>query len=109
MRKRGRGDGQIASLVQVIVRAYRPEKVILFGSRASGHVHKGSDLDFLVIKRTQKNPWERAAELDQWLDHHVPIDVLIYTPAEVEQRLRIGDDFLRTVMRTGRTLYEKAS
>ena len=99
----------LAPIVETIVRGYQPEKIILFGSLVSGRGHRARDIDLLVIKRTKKNPWERLAELDRWLDHRIPTDVLGYTPTEVARYVGSGDDFLGTVMRRGRVVYEKAS
>ena len=102
-------DRQITPIVETIVRTYHPEKIVLFGSLAAGHRRTARDIDLLVVKRTKKNPWARLAELDRWLDHQVPIDVLVYTPAEVGRYLKRGDEFFRTVMRAGRVVYEKAA
>jgi predicted nucleotidyltransferase len=41
-------------MVTVLVKDYRPKKIILFGSFVSGLVHEGSDLDLVIIKETPK-------------------------------------------------------
>ena len=45
-------NAQIAAVVQAIVENYQPEKVILFGSYASGSAGDDSDLDLAVVKNT---------------------------------------------------------
>ncbi|MDZ7262577.1 MAG: nucleotidyltransferase domain-containing protein [candidate division KSB1 bacterium] len=36
------------------LKRYEPEKIILFGSYARGEVDESSDVDFVVIKKTDK-------------------------------------------------------
>jgi uncharacterized protein len=36
-------------IVHTLVTQYQPEKIILFGSMASGEVHEWSDLDLVII------------------------------------------------------------
>ena len=43
---------KIAQLTARIVEAERPEKIILFGSYASGTTTESSDIDLLVISRS---------------------------------------------------------
>ena len=98
---------QIQKIVRAIVKGYQPEKVILYGSSAFGKMTPDSDVDFLVIKETKKNPWVRLLEVDRYIDHAVPIDVLVYTPHEIEKRLSYGDYFIEDIMKTGKVLYAK--
>ena len=74
---------------------YRPEKLILYGSAVTGKVTSDSDIDFLVIKDTKKNAWERLKEVDRYIEHTVPVDVLVYTPGEIKKRLSLGDFFIK--------------
>ena len=41
---------EIETIVKQVVDAYRPEKIILFGSYAYGQPNADSDLDLLIIK-----------------------------------------------------------
>jgi len=41
-------------LAQTIVKNSNPEKIILFGSAARGDYHANSDIDLLIIKRSNK-------------------------------------------------------
>ena len=85
------------------------EKVILFGSYATGHPRPDSDVDLLVIMRTKKRPAERAAELSKLLEPRpFPIDLLVRTPQEIRRRLAIGDTFIRDILHHGRTLYARS-
>lgn len=102
-----RRERAIRATTAAIVRRYRPEKVILFGSAARGTERRGSDLDLLIIKQTKKKPMERVREVVQSLPHRIDTDVIVLTPAEVAARKREGHYLLREILRDGTVLYEK--
>ena len=85
---------------------YKPEKIILYGSFAHGKPHKDSDVDLLVLKRTKKRKTKRHLELDKILiDRTIPLDILIYTPQEIKERLSLEDFFIKNIIKRGKTLY----
>lgn len=86
-----------------------PEKVILFGSLARGEVHKGSDLDLIIIAR--EIPLRFLDRLDlayKTLDPDFPVDILVYTPEEIE-KMKISNPFIRKALQEGKVLYERKS
>jgi len=83
-----------------------PEKIILFGSAARGDYDQVNDLDSLIIK--QDVPFygiERMRELDEPIDRNVAADMLVYRPDEFDERVRLGDPFIKAILREGRVLY----
>jgi len=97
---------EIKKITDQIVEKYKPEKIILYGSFASGKPHKDSDLDLLVIKKTRKARTKRHLEVDRLLlDRTMPLDILVYTPAEIKKRLLLGDFFVKNIIKQGRVLY----
>jgi predicted nucleotidyltransferase len=48
--------------IRQLIANYKPEKVILFGSRVSGNVHDDSDYDFLIVKETTTRRLNRREE-----------------------------------------------
>jgi len=93
-------------LVSRIVEIYQPEKVILFGSYANGNAHEGSDLDLLLIKKTNENPVNRAAGIRKALrDFLLPMDILVYTPSEIEKDKTRKFTFIYEVLKSGKVLY----
>jgi len=90
------------------LRAYKPEKVILFGSYAWGRPDKSSDADLLVVKRSRKPKHHRIEEVERLLyPAPMPVDVLVYTPEELRQRLKLGDFFFTRIANEGKVLYER--
>jgi predicted nucleotidyltransferase len=97
---------RITELAERIVREYHPDRIILFGSHARGTATDGSDVDLLVVVPFEGQPARKAVEMLNHLDPHFPIDLLVRTPEQVEQRLKLGDFFMQEIMETGRILYE---
>jgi predicted nucleotidyltransferase len=91
-------------LPQII--SFGVEKIILFGSLVRDTVHKSSDIDLIVIKKTEKKFLERLEDIYRHLTPQAGIDILMYTPEEFNQMLQ-GNDFLKSVLKDGRVLYER--
>src|SRR2546428_11111660 len=70
--------------MDILIREHEPEKMILFGSAAQGEIHEWSDLDLVVIKRTDKPLLERIEEALRLARPKVGPDVLVYTPEAME-------------------------
>ena len=99
-------EKEIQSITRQLIEKYGPEKIILFGSAARGDYGKANDLDFLIIK--QDVPLygiDRMRELDEIIDRNVAADMLVYRPNEFDERVRLGDPFIKAVLREGRILY----
>ncbi len=94
-------------VVEQLSRGYTPEKIILFGSLADGQASQGSDIDLLIIKQTDKNPWQRMREVSQLIEHSVPIDLLVYTPEELQDRIAMHDFFVLDILKHGKVVYER--
>jgi predicted nucleotidyltransferase len=99
----------VAEAVRRIVGVTRPTKVILFGSRARNEARPDSDLDLLVIHESNQPRYTRAAPIYTALaDVPVEVDVMVYTPAEVEEWREVPQAFVTTAVREGKVLYERA-
>ena len=97
---------EIESLVEQIIQKYKPLKVILFGSAGRGEYAKVNDLDFLIIKEdVPLYGLDRMRELDELIDRNIAADMLVYRPDEFEERIRLGDPFIKTILREGQVLY----
>jgi predicted nucleotidyltransferase len=85
-----------------------PEKIILFGSYAYGSPTPHSDVDLLVILKTNASPKERSWNVSRLLlPRPFPVDILVKTPREIEKALKSGDFFLQEVLSRGKVLYER--
>lgn len=98
----------IHRIVERLRRDYHPVQVILFGSHASGHPTRDSDIDLLIIKDTPKPFFQRLFEVRQLvspLRKGQPFDPIVLTPKELQQRLARGDQFLQQIVTEGKTVY----
>lgn len=99
----------IKEITETLKTKYRPEKIILFGSCASGKVHRGSDIDMLIIKNTKKKygqRWLEVGRMTRNLNRHIPFEPFILTPTEVKRGIN-RNLFLQEIMKNGEVLYEK--
>lgn len=96
---------QLRLIAEKIRKICNPQKIILFGSRAYGRPTQSSDIDLLIIMETGLKFYQQAARirlrLDDEIGARVPMDILVRTPAFVDERLKAGDVFLRTVLEKG--------
>lgn len=98
----------LAEIVARIRRSVQPERVILFGSRARGTGRPESDFDLLVIKKSDQPRYKRSAPLYTALaDLPVEVEVMVYTPEEVQEWSQVPQAFVTTAIREGKVLYEK--
>ena len=97
---------QIRQLCTRITREFKPEKIILFGSYAYGRPTLESDLDVMVVMQFEGDPLEQAVTMLNRLNMLIPIDLLVRTPEQIQQRLEMGDSFIRDIMERGKVMYE---
>jgi len=97
---------EIQNIVEQIIQKYKPSRIILFGSAGRGEYDKVNDLDFLIIK--QDFPLygiDRMRELDELIYRSITADMLVYRPDEFEERIKLGDPFVKTILREDQVIY----
>ncbi len=95
-------------IVERIEAIARPERVILFGSRARGEARPDSDFDLLVIAESDEPRYRPSAPLYAALAT-IPVeaDVVMYAPSAVEEWSAVPQAFVTTAIREGHILYER--
>ena len=97
---------EIQNIIDQIIQKYKPLKIILFGSAGRREYDKVNDLDFLIIKKdVPEYGLARMRELDELIDRNIATDMLVYRPDEFEERVKLGDPFIKSILREGRVLY----
>jgi len=94
--------------LEAIVKKYRPEKIILFGSYANGIPTPHSDVDLLIIMNSDRSTWDLSVEISTMLKHTFPMDIVVRTPQEIARRLEFGDFFIKDIMENGKVLNERS-
>jgi predicted nucleotidyltransferase len=66
------------------------DKLILFGSMATGKTHKWSDVDLIIVSPQfrKMNFFERGAKMYDYWDLKLPVDFLCFTPEEFRKKLK---------------------
>ncbi len=85
----------------------KPEKIIVFGSLATGDIHSWSDIDLVVVKQTSLPFLERLHEIRHLLHPRVGTDILVYTPEEFEQLSQRRLFFQEEILDKGVVVYER--
>jgi predicted nucleotidyltransferase len=98
----------IKRTAQQLGEAAHAERVILFGSHARGDAGEQSDVDLLIIAETDEPRFKRSRGLYQALrPYPFAMDLVVYTPQEIEQARQSPLSFISTVLREGKTLYAR--
>jgi len=100
--------GEIRQLSDTIVREFRPERVILFGSYASGTAREDSDIDLLVVMPFRGNRVRKAVEILDKIKTRAAVDLMVRTPGDVQRRVGLNDFFLKNILDQGTVLHESA-
>lgn len=100
--------GTILEIVEKIKKEYQPNRIILFGSYAYGTPDRDSDIDLLIIKDTQERPIDRRVTVARIVSDPkrlIPLEPIVLTPKELDERLKIGDQFIKEILQKGEPLY----
>ncbi len=85
----------------------RAAQVVLFGSRAAGRARSDSDLDVLIVEESTLPRYKRSARYRRALCGLFPAkDIVVWTPAEIEEWRAVPHAFITTILATGKVLYE---
>jgi predicted nucleotidyltransferase len=99
---------QIKTITDRIIQDYQPEKIILFGSAASGKMQRWSDVDLAIVKDTKRRFFDRIGEtlkLLRPIENKPPLDIIVYTPKEFRRMARESCFVRNEIIRKGKTLY----
>jgi uncharacterized protein len=96
------GMHQIEAYCRVVAREFRPHKIILFGSYATGSPTAQSDVDLLVVMPFRGSATNQVVSIRGRVEAPFPMDLLVWKPAKAVR----DDPFTRTIMQQGKVMYE---
>ncbi|MEK7846849.1 MAG: nucleotidyltransferase domain-containing protein [Nitrospinota bacterium] len=102
-------QAELSRWIEILKREYDPESIILFGSFAQEKVKRWSDIDLVIIKRTEKSFLDRIKEVLLILHPKVGLDVLVYTPEEFKNLCSNRAFFKSEIGAKGVKIYERGS
>ncbi len=101
-------DEEIKIMAGKIADNFQPERIILFGSTASGRATGESDIDLCVIKNGIKDKPGEIVKIRKILGNSPwPIDMLIFNSEEFARRRDIFGTVQYEIDKNGRVLYER--
>jgi predicted nucleotidyltransferase len=92
-----------------IISHFDPEKIILFGSYSRGDATDQSDVDLLVVARTDLPQRERFRAIRRLLaDYPVAFDVYLKTPEEFNRWRSVVNHVVYFADKYGKVVYERS-
>jgi len=96
----------IDRLVQTVVAAVRPLRIVLFGSAARGEMGPESDLDVFVVMPDGTHRRKTAQRLyRQLVGLGIPFDIVVATPEDLELHRSNPGLIYGTILREGKEVY----
>jgi len=99
-------EKRLEEIINKIVKAVSPEKIIFFGSHARGEGTEESDIDLVVIWDTDLNPHKRNLFLSRLFPkRNFALDIFAFTKAESERLKDIAGTILYEAFHHGKVIY----
>jgi uncharacterized protein len=92
-----------------LIRAFAPERVVLFGSYAKGTIRPSSDIDLLIIANIVGNLELHQRRARQLTANCFPrVDVVLCTPLAVAEAHKARSPILLSILGSGITVYSRS-
>jgi len=97
---------QLDDLIERVITAVHPLRILLFGSTARGEAGRFSDVDLLVIVADGSHRRKTAQCIYRHLlGFAIPVDIVVATPSDIEKYKDSPGLIYREALREGRELY----
>ena len=100
-------EEELTRYLSLLTEHGNPEKVILFGTLATGRINEWSDIDLVVVEQTELSFFQRLRRIRKLLQPRVGTDVMVYTPAEFNQLSAERPFFRDEIVAKGKVVYER--
>ncbi len=99
----------LETIIERILSATQPKRIILFGSAATGTMTRDSDLDLLVIEDGFTDNREENRRLRRTLgDIGMPVDIFAMTQERFEETKSVIGGLAYPANKYGKVIYEAA-
>lgn len=99
-------ERDIRQVAEQLGRAIDADAVILFGSHARGDADAHSDVDLLIVAESDQPRFKRSRRLyESLIPYPFGMDLVVYTPDEIEKGRQSTCSFVATALREGKTMY----
>lgn len=100
-------ESELDRYVKILVKEEQPEKIIIFGSLATGDVYEWSDIDVVVVSKSDLPFFKRLLRMRDMIQPKVGLDLLCYTPEEFEHMAKTRLFFQQAIIPKGQVIYER--
>ena len=105
----GIDDSLTAEIVRRILAVSKPDKIILFGSAATGQMTRDSDIDLLLVAPAEANTVEERVRIRRAIGNlGFPFDICMMAPDWFEASKNIVGGLAYPANKYGRVIYEGA-
>jgi predicted nucleotidyltransferase len=99
----------LKEVVRRVLTVARPDRIILFGSAATGEMTQDSDIDLLVVEPEPANARDQSVKIRRALgDVQYPVDIIVMSSERFEETKGIIGGLAYTAHKYGRVVYEAA-
>lgn len=100
-------DSLTSEIVRRILTVARPDRIILFGSAATGQMTRDSDIDLLIVETAPANRHQESVKIRSAIgDIDYPVDVIVIPTERFEATKHIFGGIAYPAHKYGRVLYE---
>jgi predicted nucleotidyltransferase len=89
-----------------IAATFKPRKIILFGSYASGTPDEDSDVDVMVVMPRKRYRRDLGVRVRTEVPARFAVDVLVEPEDRLQRRMADRESFILDVMENGKVMYE---
>lgn len=98
----------LKEVTKTIVQRFHPKRIVLFGSHARDEAGPDGDLDLFIEMESNLRPPQRAVAVSELFGlRRWPLDLIVYTPEEVQRLRGKRGTLLSVIEKEGRVLYEQ--
>jgi predicted nucleotidyltransferase len=102
-------ESLLNEVVRRVLTVAKPDRIILFGSAATGAMTKDSDIDLLIVEPSAANRHEESVAITDAIgDVSFPVDVRIISSERFEATRNIVGGLAYPAHKYGRLLYQAA-
>ena len=99
-------DALLDEIVRRVLTVSRPDKIILFGSAATGQMTKDSDIDLLIVEPATEDRRQLSAQIRVAVGSvGYPVDVVVIPTDRFEQTKHLIGGIAYPANKYGRVLY----
>jgi predicted nucleotidyltransferase len=100
----------VSEIVKRILEVAEPQRIILFGSAATGEMTKDSDVDLLVLESTPNDSRQESVRIRQAMRGlGYPFDIIVMAVERFEESKNIIGGIAYPAHKYGKVIYEQAA